>query len=224
MKYSVLIVDDDYLICNLLNKLFCSNGYLSICANNVQEAQYLVRNIIFQLIVLDYRMPDYNGLEFVDFLHNENLTIPVIMLTANMDIDDKLTALSKGLNDYLTKPFNSQELLLRAKNLINVYYNTQSQQEIAIGNLNFNFHLNHLHINDNFVYLSSVEAIFLNGFFENINTIVTKEFLLNLINKQCNDNNLNSLNVNIMRLRKKLTGSMVVIRSIRGKGYMLTYE
>lgn len=227
MKPQVLIIDDDEKICDLLGKLFNNNGYVVFYALNTSEARKLIKYIYFNALVVDYMMPKENGIDFIDSLRSQNINIPAIMLTAVDEIDNKILAFNKGSNDYLSKPFNSQELLLRVKNLLKIRYDVQdvSANLIICGDLNFNKINNSLKINNEIINLSTLESDIFKIFINNINKIIYKEDILRELGKQLNESNLNTLNVNIMRLRKKLDyNNKKYIKTIRGKGFILSSQ
>lgn len=203
-SYTILIIDDDDEICKLIKQLFENNGYTVFVANNTIDALDFLHYINFHAIILDYMMPKQNGIEFLHTLKQNKITIPVLMLTATNEINNKLDALTLGAQDYLTKPFHPKELILRINNLIkmqNSYY--YSNEVIAFGNFKFNKNNNTLTYKGAPIALSSLETDILLLLVSNLNQIVTKEDMLKALNKPLNENNLSTLNVNIMRLRKK---------------------
>ncbi|MDR0484330.1 MAG: response regulator transcription factor [Alphaproteobacteria bacterium] len=225
LKPQILIVDDDEKIGDLLSKLFTNNDFVAFSVLSADDARKLIKYISFNALVIDYMMPKENGIDFISSLHANNINIPSIMLTAVDDVDNKILALNGGANDYLSKPFNSQELLLRVKNLFKIRYNTtdDSQDIILCGDIAFNKINNSLKINNELINLSSLETEIFKIFINNINKIIYKEDILKEQGKPLNESNLNTLNVNIMRLRKKLeNGSKKYIKTIRGKGFILS--
>lgn len=227
MKPQVLIIDDDEKICDLLSKLFIKNNYVVFYATNTINARKLIKYIYFNALVVDYMMPKENGIEFIDSLRSKHINLPAIMLSAVDEIDNKILAFNKGLNDYLSKPFNSEELLLRVKNLLKIRYDLIdiSSNVIVCGDIHFNKINNSLKINNETINLSNLENDIFKIFINNINKTIYKEDMLKELGKQLNDNNLSTLNVNIMRLRKKLEFSnKKYIKTIRGKGFILSAQ
>lgn len=225
-NYTILIIDDDTELCQLIKQLFETNGYSAFVANNTINALDFLHYINFHAIILDYMMPKQNGIEFLHTLKQEKITIPVLMLTATNEIDNKIDALTLGAQDYLTKPFHPKELILRVNNLIkiqNSYY--YSNEIIAFGNFKFNKNNNTLTYQGTPIALSSLETDILLLLVSNLNQVVTKEDMLKALNKPLNENNLNTLNVNIMRLRKKIeVNGEKILTTIRGKGFILSKE
>ncbi|MCL2567431.1 MAG: response regulator transcription factor [Alphaproteobacteria bacterium] len=222
-KPQVLIIDDDEKIGDLLSQLFMKNGYIAFYVLNTAEARKLIKYISFNALIVDYMMPKENGIDFISSLHASGINIPSIMLTAVDEIDNKIGALSCGANDYLTKPFNSKELLLRVQNLLKIRFglDDNSQDIIRYNDIAFNKVNNSLKINDIEVNLSSLEMEIFKIFINNINKIIDKEDILKALGKQINESNLNTLNVNIMRLRNSMGSSKKHIKTIRGKGFVL---
>jgi two-component system phosphate regulon response regulator OmpR len=224
-KPQILIIDDDEKIGELLSKLFIINGYIAFYALNTEDARKLIKYISFNALVVDYMMPKENGIDFISSLHAANINIPSIMLSAVDEIDNKITAFQGGANDYLTKPFNSKELLLRVQNLLKIRFDAvdNSQDTIRQGDILFNKTSNSLKINNIEINLSTLEMEIFKIFINNVNKTIYKEDILKGLGRQITESNLNTLNVNIMRLRKKLeSNNKKYIKTIRGKGFVLT--
>ncbi len=223
----ILIVDDDSTICSLLYQLFSENNFISFYATDIDEANTIINYIAIDCLLVDYMMPKQNGIDFLKNLKLNNIIIPSIMLTAIDDINNKLTALEYASDDYLSKPFNSKELLLRVNNLIkkDIDFIYGNSSHIQIGELMFDIKNLSLKIKDKEIMLSDQEVQILMIFVNNINEILTKEFILKGLSKPITQSNLNSLNVSIMRLRKKIEKDIhnpKYIKTIRNKGFVLT--
>lgn len=113
----ILVVDDDQRIRTLLNRFLSESGYRVSTAPNAREARLRLEGLVFDLIVLDVMMPGENGLDFARTLRAES-AVPILMLTARAEIDDRLAGLQTGVDDYLTKPFDPRELLLRISSIL----------------------------------------------------------------------------------------------------------
>ena len=113
----VLVVDDDDRLRNLIAKYLGDNGFLVAPASNAEDARRLMQGLAFDLIVLDLMMPGENGLEFAERLRQKDQT-PILMLTAMTESEDRIRGLEKGGDDYLTKPFEPRELVLRIHNIL----------------------------------------------------------------------------------------------------------
>ena len=114
----ILVVDDDDGIRNLVKKYLNENNFLSTTANNAEDAEEKIKIIKFDLIVLDIMMPGQSGLEFISKNKNKFNT-PVILLTAKGEANDRVEGLEIGADDYLPKPFEPKELILRIRNILN---------------------------------------------------------------------------------------------------------
>jgi two-component system phosphate regulon response regulator OmpR len=148
------------------------------------------------------------------------------MLTAIDDIDNKINALESACDDYVAKPFNSKELILRTQNLIkrNNVVEYDNSNLIQVNDLNFNIKTLSLKISGESISLSDQEKQILAIFMNNLNKILDKDTILKELNKSITQSNLNSLNVSILRLRKKIEPDLdnpTYIKTIRNKGFIL---
>ena len=116
-KKHILIVDDDTRICDLLEKFLSKNGYLVSAVHSTEQARQLLASLEFDLIILDVMMPRESGIELTSHLREKNKT-PIILLTAKGDAEDRILGLEAGADDYLPKPFEPMELLLRIKAIL----------------------------------------------------------------------------------------------------------
>ncbi len=225
MKPQVLIIDDDKKICDLLKKLFSQEGFIALYSTSPLEAKQLLQYIKFDVLIVDYMMPVQNGINFIKAINEDKIDIPTLMLTAVDGINNRIEALSSGSNDYLSKPFNSQELVLRVRNLLKIKFNNDNNENIIVGDLCYNKWTAKLMVGNVLIELSSLEMDIFKIFIDNINNIIYKEEILKALGKPLTESNISTLSVNIMRLRKKLeSGTKKYIKTIRGKGFILSYE
>ena len=115
-KKHILIVDDDTRICDLLEKFLNKNGYLISTVHNAEQARRLLVGLEFDLIILDVMMPGQSGYELTKEL-KASKNIPIILLTAKGEVENRIKGLELGADDYIGKPFEPKELLLRIKNM-----------------------------------------------------------------------------------------------------------
>ena len=111
----ILLVEDDETLQNLIEKLLVNNEYVVSKAVNIEEAKKLVKLFLFDLIILDVMLPDSTGLDFYENTIRNRFSTPVIFLSALSNVDDRVTGLELGADDYIGKPFDSRELLLKIK-------------------------------------------------------------------------------------------------------------
>ena len=117
LSFHILIIDDDQKIRQLLKKFLENNSFRVSDAENTKQAKKIMETLIFDLLVIDIMMPGQNGLEFLKEIRQTN-SIPTLMLTAMSNPEDRLDGLEYGADDYMTKPFEPRELLLRIQNIL----------------------------------------------------------------------------------------------------------
>lgn len=210
----ILIVDDDAKIRALLKKYLQNSGYAVSSAKNTKEARDFLSFFAFDVIIMDVMMPDETGPQFLK--REGPLNAPVIMLSALGHVDDRIGGLESGADDYLTKPFEPKELLLRIAKLIQ---RTARAKKVAFGDYEFDINKESLSLLGQLVRLTSSEKKILRKLAENPNKSVAKE-----------DFGLSSaydsraVDTQIARLRTKLeedSKNPKYIQTIRGQGYML---
>lgn len=223
MKYKphILIVDDDNRILKLLKIFLQKNNFLVSTAISSGEASELLHNFSFDLIILDVMMPKITGIEFAKQLKSVNKILPIIMLTALSEPEDKIKGLESGVNDYVTKPFDPKELLLRINNLINAYSLYKREQEIIrFGNSYFNLLTKEFTKNGDSINLSSAEVKLLDLLIVAGGETISREDL----SDKMGGLNPRSVDVQIVRLRNKIEDdpkNPKFLKTIRNQGYVL---
>lgn len=219
----ILIVDDDNRIRELLEKYLKKNKFIISTASNTSEARECLKKYSIDLIILDCMMPEESGIEFLNKLRNEdNNNILVIMLTALGDVENRIEGLSYGADDYVGKPFDPKELVLRINNLLKRSGKIAENQNIfCFGNFKFNLEKNELFdsCTNEIVKLTDTEIKILKIFYNYKNQILTREEICNF----CDDINERSVDVQITRLRKKIESNPknpLFLKTIRNKGYL----
>jgi len=216
-RYHILVVDDDRRIRELLKQFLNKNGFFVTASADTSEARKEISKFLFDLMVVDLMMPNESGIEFlINIRKNGNIT-PAIMLTAMDDIENKTQCFENGCDDYLVKPFEPKELILRIKNILN--RNGVNKSDCRFGNYIFNFDKRSLTKNGELIYLTDIETKLLNILCKNLNKPLTREELL------FDDLNERSIDVSIARLRKKIeedSKKAKFLRTVRNKGYILT--
>ena len=218
----ILVVDDDDGIRSLVKKFLNENNYLVTTANSAEDASDKIKIIKFDLIVLDIMMPGKNGLEFIEE-NKKKLDTPVILLTAKGEAKERIEGLEVGADDYLPKPFEPKELILRIKNILDKTKKTEQKRIIEFENVKID--LNKLLIikNNKEFKINNTEKIILEKMIHSPGKTFSREDIGKLINLDKE----RSIDVIITRLRKKIEidqKSPKFLQTIRGAGYVLWIE
>ena len=223
-KSHLLCVDDDVKIIELLNIYLEAKGFEVTTCPSASEASELTSLFLYDLIILDIMMPNVSGIDFLRDFRIKDKNTPVLMLTANNQITKKGDSYDSGCDDYLIKPFEPDELLMRIKKLLNPRLNKNKVNKVAyFGEYIFDDATKVLKNKDNVINLTSTETTIIEFLVKNINIEVSREEIAKTLGENIN---LRSIDVTITRLRKKLIASNndSILRTIRGKGYMLVSE
>jgi len=221
-KAHILVVDDDDGIRELVKEFLNKNNYLVTTAKSSEDAIDKVKIIKFDLIVLDIMMPGKSGLEFT----NENkkkLDTPIILLTAKGETTDRIEGLEIGADDYLTKPFEPKELILRINNILNKTKREGFKRIIEFGSIKIDLNKLFIYRNQQSLKINNTEKIILEKMINFPGKIFQREEIGNLIDL----NKERSIDVIITRLRKKIEEnpkSPKYLQTIRGEGYVLWIE
>jgi len=215
----ILLVEDDESLQILIEKLLRNNNYIVSKANNINESKKLLKLFVFDLIILDVMLPDSTGLDFYKDHIKDRINTPVIFLSALSDVDDRVTGLELGADDYIGKPFDSRELLLKIKKNI---LKKQSSDMVKLGvDTEFDLKKEQLLFKGNKISLSSNEVKILKLLINNSHQFLTRD----LLNTELGLDFLSrSGDMQISRLRLKLKKECNLddlIRSVHGKGYKI---
>tara|TARA_B100000767_G_scaffold257209_1_gene264907 strand:- start:506 stop:1183 length:678 start_codon:yes stop_codon:yes gene_type:complete len=218
----ILVVDDDDGIRSLVKKYLSENNFLVTTANSAEDAAEKTLIIKFDLIVLDIMMPGKNGLEFTQE-HKSKIDTPIILLTAKGEAEERVRGLETGADDYLPKPFEPKELVLRIKNIINKTKKNNQKRVIEFGNIEID--LNRLLIiqNDKKFKINNTEKIILEKMINSPGKTFSREVIGRLIDLDKE----RSIDVIITRLRKKIEidpKNPKYLQTLRGAGYVLWIE
>jgi two-component system phosphate regulon response regulator OmpR len=219
--HNILIVDDDAKINNLLAKFLTQNQIHTFQANNTYHATEILQQKPINLIILDIMMPQENGIQFLEKLrHNLNLQIPVILLTAMDETADKINGLSIGADDYITKPFEPQELLARIHSILRRMKNNFSENNLVpLGEFQFNSKRGILLHNQIEIILTSTEMLLLQELVQKPRQPLSRKYLAQKTGLIINER---TIDVQITRLRKKIHDDPPkYIQSIRHVGYAI---
>ena len=218
----ILVVDDDDRIRELVKQYLLENKYLITTAKDAFDAKNKIEIIKFDLIVLDIMMPKKSGLELTSEIKKE-IALPIILLTAKGETSERVAGLEFGADDYLSKPFEPKELLLRIRNILNKTLQKNKIDKISIGNSSLD--LNKLIINrEGKKYkINNTEKLILEKMIQSSGKVFSRKEIGKLINI----NKERSIDVIITRLRQKIetdSKNPQYLQTIRGSGYVLWIE
>jgi len=215
----ILVIDDDQKLSELLQSYLSGQGYHVDLAESTYIARDKMHNIIYDLLILDVMLPQENGLVFATKIRKKD-KVPILMLSAMGNTDDRIKGLKTGVDEYLPKPFEPEELLLRIENIIK--RNKQNAKElnlIKIGSFSFDNYKNILHKKSSAIKLTLKESKMLLYLYKNIGNDVEREDLATEINVSTR-----SVDVLVKRLRSKILSlpqSKNILLTSRGIGYRL---
>ena len=218
-KAHILVVDDDDGIRDLVKQYLGKNNYLVTTAKSAEDAFEKIKIIKFDLIVLDIMMPGKTGLEFTSENKNK-IDTPIILLTAKGEPSDRVEGLEIGADDYLPKPFEPKELILRINNILNKTKIEDSKRIIEFGNIKMDLNKMFIYKNEENLKINNTEKIILEKMINSPGKIFKREEIGNLIDLDKE----RSIDVIITRLRKKIEEnpkSPKYLQTIRGEGYVL---
>lgn len=215
----ILVVDDDRRIRELLKRYLSDNGFRVTTAEHAAEARARLEGLAFDLIVLDVMMPGESGLDFVKSLRRTS-AVPILMLTARGEAGDRIEGLERGVDDYLAKPFEPRELLLRIGTVLRRAQMPGATKagEISLGPLRFNVTRGELWDGDRQIRLTTREIQLMRIFAANPGKPLAR---LDLCDNEAAER---SIDVQINRLRRKLESdpkNPVYLQTVRGEGYAL---
>lgn len=220
-KPHILAVDDDKRLRELLRKFLSENGFMVTTAANAEEARSKLVSICFDLIVLDLMMPGESGLEFAQALRKVN-AVPILMLTAMSEPEDRINGLEKGADDYLVKPFEPRELLLRIHNILRrAPQPVERPKSVRLGSVRFDLERDELLSGEEVIHLTAAEASLLRVLALNADRILTRD---DLCAESGADTEGRAVDVQVTRLRRKIEEDPKqprYLQTIRGQGYRL---
>jgi two-component system phosphate regulon response regulator OmpR len=220
-KAHILVVDDDDRLRALLKKFLSEQGFMVTAATDAADARRKLKWFVFDTIILDVMMPGENGFELLASLPEDQKS-SVLMLSAMSEAEDRIRGLESGAEDYLTKPFEPKELVLRVRNILR-RNSAQRQKErvVSFGDLRFDLATSQLKRGSDNIYLTSSEVAILKLLAENAGKPVSREELSALMPGSGNER---TVDVQITRLRKKIEdseGKPLYLQTVRGAGYVL---
>ncbi len=227
----ILVVDDDRRLRDLLKRYLSQNDFLVTAVENAAEAEKVLGSMEFDLIVLDVMMPGITGFELTQKLRAKKNAVPVLLLTAKDTTADRITGFETGADDYVTKPFEPRELVLRIQSILRRAQQPGIQQPSAIpaivdfGGYRFDIARSELKKSDGeAVYLTTAESSLLRILAENSHSPCNREDLVRLCGIEGGER---AIDVQVTRLRRKVEidpGFPRYLQTVRGKGYVLKPE
>jgi two-component system phosphate regulon response regulator OmpR len=218
----ILVVDDDDRLRDLLKIYLRDNSFRITTADNATVARSKMENIEFDLIILDRMMPGESGSDFAASLRHNN-DIPILMLTAMAETNDRIYGLEVGVDDYLVKPFEPRELLLRINSILRRIPQPVlgiDASQMQFGKFTFDLKREKLSCGDDKVGLTTTEARLLKIFIENPGKIFSREYLMDLVAPGGEER---TVDVQVNRLRQKIEATAKLpryLQTVRGKGYI----
>ncbi|MDC1356439.1 response regulator transcription factor [Pseudomonadota bacterium] len=223
-NFHILVIDDDQKLRLLLKQFLENNGFRVSDAEDTIKAKKIMESLIFDLLVVDIMMPGQNGLEFLKEIRQSN-SIPTLMLTAMSNPEDRLDGLEYGADDYMTKPFEPRELLLRIQNILKRYTSnfikSKDINNTRFGPFLFNQKSLNLYKNNIPVHLTTSEQKLLNCFCLLPNKAFTREDINISLGGTMESR---SIDVAIARIRRKIEEDQrypIYLQTVRGIGWML---
>jgi two-component system phosphate regulon response regulator OmpR len=225
-KPHILVVDDDTRLRELLKTFLSRNSFRVSSAKHAAEARQHLDALDFDLIVLDVMMPGQTGLDFAAELRQTN-DVPILMLTAMGEPKDRIAGLEKGVDDYLAKPFEARELLLRIQNVLKRARPTAAEaptivdRKVTFGPFQFDLDLGELTQKGKRIPLTDAEIALLRALAGQLGQVLSRETLSKSIGSDVNER---AIDVQVTRLRRKIEpdpGFPRYLRTVRGQGYRL---
>lgn len=217
----LLVVDDDSRLRDLLRRYLVESGFRVTTAADAAEARAKLQSLAFDLLILDVMMPGEDGLALTESLRKDS-AVPILLLTAMAEPEKRIDGLERGADDYLTKPFEPRELVLRIRNILQrVAQPPENGQELRLGSCRFDLKRGLLYRGRDPVHLTTAEAALLNALAKKPGEAVSREDLSQ--EAQCSGN-LRTVDVQMTRLRRKIESDPKFpryLQTVRGTGYVL---
>ncbi len=217
----ILVIDDDDRLRELLRKFLSDNGFWVSTACDAADARQRLKGLAFDLLVLDRMMPGESGLEFTADLRRTS-TVPILMLTAMGEPEDRIDGLEGGVDDYLSKPFEPRELLLRINNILRrVPVAPAPSSQVRLGRAVYDPAREELRLGEDLVRLTDIEAALLKALADRPGAVLSREDLTELTGAS---GGARAVDVQVTRLRRKIEPNAKLptyLQTVRGKGYVL---
>ncbi|GAA3939890.1 response regulator transcription factor [Litoribacillus peritrichatus] len=220
----LLIEDDPSLVAQLSEKLTQAGFYVDASLNG-EEGLYRSREYQYDLAIIDLGLPNMSGIEVITQLRKENITIPILVLTARSSWQDKVHALNAGADDYLVKPFQLEELIARVQAMLR-RAGGYANSELTQGPIKLDLHSQEVLVHDNSVSLTAFEYKLVQYFMLHPNKVASKAVLADYLYEEELERDSNVIEVLVARLRQKLDPDNQIkpIETLRGRGYRFSVK
>ena len=226
-KYKILVVEDDRNILSMIQTVLDTNGYQVLTAQRCQQGILMLTSHMPDLVVLDLGLPDMDGEEFIRVARRSSM-IPIIVLSARSDEQDKVSALDLGANDYITKPFGTAELLARVRASLRINrMNLQAAVPASVftlGDLEIDYDRRQVSVDGRVIHVTQTEFNILSLLSQHVGKVMTYSAIINSIWGSMDDGSVKKLQVNMANIRKKLgckPGENKYIINELGVGYRM---
>ncbi len=216
----VLIVEDDRKLQSFIARALNEEGYVTDICRTGREALEQLGQITYDLVVLDWMLPEGDGLSVCRSLRERGSRVPVLMLTARDDVGEKVLALDAGADDYVTKPFHLAEFLARVRSLLRRTAESQVST-LRVGALSLDLRHRVLHVQGRRIELTGRELGLLEVLMRNTGRVVTRTEILDQVWGVHFDPESNVIEVHMRRLREKLGDAAASLETVRGQGYRM---
>ena len=222
-KPHILVVDDDERLRDLLQRFLVEHGFLVTTAIDAADAREILKYLAYDLIICDVMMPGEDGMALTKALKKQGLAAPILLLTALGEIESRISGFEAGADDYLPKPFEPRELLLRINAILRRIATKppEKEEKIRLGKWTLDLDRGELTSGEERVTLTSVEHTLLKALASKKGEVVSREELAELCQMNANER---TIDVQVTRLRKKVEEDPKLprfIQTVRGKGYVL---
>jgi len=218
----VLLVEDDLVLADGISRILAGHGMVVDVVQNGLDADRVLQSRAVAVVVLDIGLPGIDGFEVVRRMRARGDTVPVLLLTARDDVQDRVRGLELGADDYLVKPFAAPELVARLKALVR--RSNPRPIEIQLGSLQLDPFTRRASIAGQTIELSAREWAVLEYMIQHASRVVSKQQIIDAILPWGEEVTLNAVEVYISRIRSKIIAASINIKTIRGFGYMLELD
>ncbi len=218
----VLLVEDDVVLADGISRILTGQGMVVDVVQNGLDADRVLQMRSVAVVVLDIGLPGIDGFEVVRRMRSRGDTVPVLLLTARDDVQDRVRGLELGADDYLVKPFAAPELVARLKALVR--RSNPRPVEIQLGSLQLDPFTRRASIAGQTIELSAREWAVLEYMIQHASRVVSKQQIIDAILPWGEEVTLNAVEVYISRIRAKIVAASINIKTIRGFGYMLELD